>query len=97
MIDDLGVSEISEAITAYRTVTSSEEYQELERLYVKAELDERQRTYNAIKRATAKKDAEIAEKNTEIAEKNTEIAEKVKENDELRKQIEALKAGNAGE
>jgi len=82
MIDDLGVSEISEAITAYRTVTSSEEYQELERIYVKAELDERQRTYNAIRRATAEKDAEIAEK--------------VKENDELRKQIEALKAGNTG-
>ena len=49
-IDRLGVPELSEAVSAYNTVTSSPEYQELERLRIKASHDEAQALYNAEKR-----------------------------------------------
>ena len=46
-IDGLGVPELSEAVGAYHTVTASPEYQELERLRIKAGHDEAQKVYNA--------------------------------------------------
>jgi len=53
-IENLGVPEMSEAITAYNSLTVSEELKELERMRVKASHDEAQAVYNAEKREQAK-------------------------------------------
>jgi len=47
MIDELGVSELSEAVTAYRTVTLSPEFQEMARI---REHNEASALYNAEQR-----------------------------------------------
>jgi len=47
MIDVLGVPEMSRAISAYHSITASPEFQELERLRIKASHDEAQAVYNA--------------------------------------------------
>jgi len=46
-IDRLGVSEMSEAIAAYNNITASPEFQEIERLHIKASHDEAQALRNA--------------------------------------------------
>ena len=55
-IESLGVEEMSEAITAYRQITVTPEFQEAERLRSKARHDEAQALYNAER----KKALEIA-------------------------------------
>ena len=91
-IDDLGVNELSEAVTAYHNVTASSEFREMERLRIKASHDEAQALKNARSEATAiadnrwqgvvaDKDAEIADKDAEIADKDAEIARLRKELD----------------
>jgi len=84
-IDELGVTELSEAVTAYHNVTASSEFREMERLRIKASHDEAQALKNAEQRGAeserevwqgvvANKDAEIADKDAEIADKDAEIA-----------------------
>ena len=46
-IEDLGVKELNQAISAYHSVTASQEFLELARLRTKAQHDEAQALYNA--------------------------------------------------
>ena len=86
-IDELGVPELSEAVGAYHTVTASPEYQELERLRIKAGHDEAQIVYNAEKRGAKKerkkwkivvdgKDAELADKDAELKKLRKQLADR---------------------
>ena len=68
-------AEVNEVITAYRNLMQSEEFREYERQREKAELDERQRTSNAVERATESLQSVIAEKDAEIAELKKRLGE----------------------
>jgi predicted transposase/invertase (TIGR01784 family) len=85
-IDDLGVTEMSEAVNAYHSVTASAEFREMERLNMKASYDEASALGNAErrgeKRANTKWKGVIAKKDAALAEKDAVIAE-------LRKQIDS--------
>ena len=80
-INRLGVPELSEAINAYNTVTTSPEYQELERLRHKANHDEAQALHNAEQRGEkrgaaverTKWQGVVADKDTEIEKLKAEI------------------------
>jgi len=50
-IEALGVQEMSDAITAYRQITVTPEFREMERLRAKARHDEAQALYNAERKA----------------------------------------------
>ena len=90
MPDGIDIAEVNEVIDAYRNLMVSEEFREYARIREKAELDERQRTNNAVREATKKadekwqsvvddvvatKDAELTAKNSQIDEKDAQIAE----------------------
>ena len=66
-LESLGVPEVEEAIKAYRSITVTPEFREMERLRAKARHDEAQALYNAGR----KKAVEIA-KNMLQAGENTE-------------------------
>ena len=83
-IEALGVQEMSEAITAYRNITVTPEFQERERLYAKARHDEAQALYNAER----KKALEIAAK---MIKRNRPIDEIIEDTGLTRKEIEELK------
>ena len=107
-IDELGVPELSEAVNAYHTVTTSPEYQEYERLMVKASHDEAQALYNAEQRGEARgiargeargaeaervKWKKVNKEITKENEKKDKVIEKVtKENEKVTKENEALRA-----
>ena len=78
-IKELGVTELSEAVNAYHSVTTSEEFREMERLRIKASHDEAQALGNAErrgeKRANAKWQSVIAEKDAALSEKDAIITE----------------------
>jgi len=89
-IEQLGVTELSEAVNAYRSVTASAEFLEMERLRIKASHDEASALGNAErrgekrgeKRATAKWKGVVAKKDAALSEKDAIIAE-------LRKQMDS--------
>ena len=89
---------MSEAVGAYNTITASPEYQELERMRLKAGHDEAQALYNAEKRgAEAEREkwqgvvAEITiSKDVELESKAAEIESKDAEIEKLRAKIELL-------
>jgi predicted transposase/invertase (TIGR01784 family) len=60
-IEALGVQEMSEAISAYRQITVTPEFQEAERLRSKARHDEAQALYNAERTARKEEKFEIAQ------------------------------------
>jgi len=59
-IEALGVQEMSEAISAYRQITVTPEFREMERLRSKARHDEAQALYNAERKARKEEKHEIA-------------------------------------
>jgi len=84
MIEDMSVSEINEVVTAYRHLSRSPEFRELERQRDKAEMDESSRISYAEERGEARsnkrwksvvadKDAALANKDATIADKDAEI------------------------
>ena len=88
-IEGMGVTVMNEAIVAYRHVSASPEFLEMERMRSKALHDEAQAIKNATlsgerrgerrsekkwKSVVADKDAAILEKNAALAEKDAEIA-----------------------
>ena len=81
-IVQLGVTELSEAINAYHSVTASAEFHEMERLRIKASHDEAQALGNARRKERKKWQGIVAEKDAELSEKDATIAE-------LRKQIDS--------
>ena len=86
-LEALGVQEMSEAITAYRHITVTPEFQEAERLRSKARHDEAQALYNAER----KKALEIAEK---MLKRNRSIEEIIEDTGLTRKEVEGLKVTN---
>jgi len=91
MPDGIDVAEVNEVIDAYRNLMVSEEFREYERMREKAELDERQRTSNAVEKATETLQGVIATKDEELVAKNEEIAAKDAENKKLQAEIYKLK------
>jgi len=86
-IEGMGVHVMSEAVKAYRHVSATDEFKELERLRERARHNEASALRNAEERGrrqmeeqmqsiVAEKDAEIAGKDAEIAGKDAEIAGK---------------------
>ena len=75
MSSEVNFAEVNEVIAAYHNLMASEGFREYERQREKAELDERQRIYYAIKEATAEKDTIIEEKDTIIEEKDATLRE----------------------
>jgi len=102
-ISELGVKELSEAVSAYHSVTTSAEFREIERLRIKTSHDEASALGNAEQRGekrrekranakwkgvVAKKDAALSEKDAALSEKDAALSEKDAIIAELRKQIE---------
>ena len=80
-LESLGVETMSEAIKAYRHVSASNEFKEIERLRSKAKHDEAQALKNAERKrdvhwqgVVADKDATIADKDAALADKDSIIA-----------------------
>jgi predicted transposase/invertase (TIGR01784 family) len=86
-IEALGVQEMSEAITAYRQITVTPEFREMERLRSKARHDEAQALYNAER----KKAFEIAQK---MMKRNRPINEIVEDTGLTREEVESLRIDN---
>jgi len=85
-LDSLGVPIMSEAIYAFRQVSTSKELEDIEWLREKSVRDEAWRTGNAVRERDehwqgvvtdlrAVKDAELAKKDAELAKKDAELAE----------------------
>ena len=82
-IEEMGVSFMREAIMAYRHVSASPEFREMERVRSKTRHDEAQAIYNAERQrdehwqgVVAEKDTALANKDTELTKKDTALAEK---------------------
>jgi len=83
---------MEEAVKAYRTVATSSEVRERERLWEKARHDEAQALNNAKKEERKHWQTVVAEKDTAIAEKDTAITEQATEIEQLRLQLAELQA-----
>jgi predicted transposase/invertase (TIGR01784 family) len=94
-INEIGVSELSEAVTAYHNVTTSSEFNELEWLRVKTSHDEAQALSNAERKGEAKgekaKAVEFAQK---LIKRNRPIDEIIEDTGLSRKEIINLKDAN---
>jgi len=104
-IQELGVTELNEAVNAYHSVTTSAEFREMERLRIKASHDEAQALGNAERRGVkigekrgeargVKIGAEVERKKWQgvVADKDAALADKDAENEKLRKQLGELRA-----
>ena len=94
---------MSDAVKAYRSITATKEFRELERLREKVALDEANALSTAESRGekradekwqgvVADKDAVIADKDAALAEKDVALADKNAENERLRKENAELRA-----
>jgi len=72
-IENLGVSVMSEAVKAYRHVSASNEFKEIERMRSKARHDEAQALKNAERKRDEHWQGIVAEKDTELADKDALI------------------------
>jgi len=101
-IEKLGVPIMSEALQAYRHVTASDKFIQLEKAISKARHDEAQALSNAEQRGAenerqkwqvvmAEKDATIANRDAVLANKDAAIASKDAENEQLRSQLAKLR------
>jgi len=88
MIEEQGVTEISEAVTAYRSVSKSRAFREMERLREKAENDEASRLHNAKRKAAQKEKINIAKK---LLKRNLSIEEIAEDTNLTIEEIENLK------
>ena len=86
-IESLGVQEMSDAITAYRQITVTPEFQEAERLRAKARHDEAQALWNAERKAKL----EVAKSMMEDGEPIEKI---IKYTGFTREEVENLKITN---
>ena len=74
---------MGEAIEAYRTVTATAEFREIERMRSKARHDEAQALKNAARREREKWQSVIADKDSLLADKDAVIADKCSAHAEL--------------
>jgi predicted transposase/invertase (TIGR01784 family) len=102
-IEALEVPIMNQALGAYRHVSASPEFREIERLRSKARHDEAQALKNAEKRGAEterekwesereKWQVVVASKDAEVAAKDAEVTAKDAENETLRKQLAELQA-----
>jgi dephospho-CoA kinase len=79
ILKEMGAPEMKEAIDAYRHVSASPEFREVERLREKARHDEAQALQNAAHKATLKErkkwEKKIADKDAALADQEKLIAE----------------------
>ena len=85
-IKETGVPEMSEAVNAYNNVTTSAEFEEIERMLIKASHDEAQALRHARLQESKKWQKKIAKKDAAIADKDAEI-------EELRKKLAEAQSG----
>ena len=78
---------MSQAIEAYREITTTEEFRYLERLRSRTQHDEAQALFNAERREREKWQSVILDKEAVIADKDTEI-------EQLRLELAELRARN---
>jgi hypothetical protein len=88
------VDVLSRAVAAYRSVTASDKFKELERIRAKARHDEAQAISDAEQRrdehwqgVLAEKDSALAEKDSALAEKDSALPEQAALIAELRSQL----------
>ena len=102
-LEALEVPDMEQAIEAYRQVSATDRFKEIERQRSIARHNEASALRHAADKATekerqkwqgvvAKKEAALAKKDSALAEKDSALAEKDSENVQLRAQIEALQA-----
>jgi predicted transposase/invertase (TIGR01784 family) len=84
-IEGMGVPELSQAISAYRAITATDEFRELERMRSLARSNEAAALRHARELERAKWEQVIADKDAELADKDAAIAK-------LTAQVEALMA-----
>ena len=94
-IEETGVPEMSEAVNAYNNVTTSAEFQEIERMQVKASHDEAQALHHARLQEGEKWQKKIAKKDAVIADKDAAIVAKDAEIEALRKKLVEAQSGEA--
>ena len=87
-IAELGVTELSEAVTAYHNVTASYEFQEIERQRITTSLNEAQALNNAARKAEKAKALEIARK---MLKRNRPIDEVIEDTGLTLEDVEELK------
>jgi len=87
-IEGMGVTELSEAVAAYNTITASSEFHEMERLRIKASHDEAQALYNAGEKAKKALSIEIAKK---MLIRKRPVEEIVEDTGLTHKEVERLK------
>jgi len=90
-INGMGVPELSEAVNAYHSVTTSPEYQEYERLMIKASHDEAQALKNAARKAAEaerKKWQKIVEEYERLSKENVLLKKEVLQ-EEAREEFQA--------
>jgi len=87
-IAELGVTELSEAVTAYHNVTASFEFQEMERQRITTSLNEGQALYNAARKAEKAKALEIARN---MLKRNRPIDEVLEDTGLTFEEVEELK------
>ena len=88
-IERMGVSEVEQAIKAYRHVSATDEFKELERLRSRARHNEASALGNARRKATREADKKWQ---GVVAKKDAVIANNKVENEALRKQLAELQA-----
>jgi hypothetical protein len=98
-IEALGVSDMEQAIGAYRNITATDEFRELERMRALARHNEAAALGNARREASAKerakwqgvvadKDAALADKDAVLADKDAALAEQSARILELERQLQ---------
>jgi predicted transposase/invertase (TIGR01784 family) len=99
-INEMGVPEMSQAISAYQNIAASSEFRELERMRERAMHDEAQALHHAalVEREkwqviVSEKDTALAEKDTALAEQTVTLAEKDKLIAELLTRLEKREQG----
>jgi len=75
MIEEMGVDEINEVVTAYRNLSQSPEFNLMETQRIMTEMDEAQALYNAREQERKLWESVIKDKDAEIAQKDAKVAE----------------------
>ena len=86
----MGVSVMEKTIEAYRQVTATDEFRNLERMRKDAHHNEMSAIGNATRKIEKKYNAIIAKKDTEIKKQATEIEQQATEIKNLSEKIELL-------
>jgi hypothetical protein len=90
-IEALGVSDMEQAIGAYRNITATDEFRELERMRTLARHNEAAALGNARREERAKWQDIVADKDAALADKDAALAEQAARILELERQLQGEK------